>query len=268
MRDIVNHYSRYKEEDRLSQGRGPLELVRTQELLMRYLPNPPATVLDVGGGLGVYSAWLASKGYRVHLVDITPRLVRSAKDAFQEQNIEAVATAEVGDARSLSHQDESYDAILLMGPMYHLVNREDRANSLDEARRVLKRNGLLFVAAIHRLASLLDGIVRDIIDDPDYLEILERDLADGQHRNPSGDLDFFTTAVFHRPEELEAEVKEAGFKVELVAAIEGFGSLVRDFEHRWTDPARRELLLGLIRKLESDPTAIGLGHHFAVIGRK
>jgi 2-polyprenyl-3-methyl-5-hydroxy-6-metoxy-1,4-benzoquinol methylase len=67
------------ERDRLSAGRGKLELARTQELLRRFLPDPLVRVLDVGGGPGNHVNWLAEDGYEVKLIDMTPKLVQQAR---------------------------------------------------------------------------------------------------------------------------------------------------------------------------------------------
>ena len=75
-RDI---YDQYAEESRLQQGPSQLELERTQDILSRVLPPPPARVVDVGGAAGVYSAWLAASGYDVRLLDASPRLVAEAR---------------------------------------------------------------------------------------------------------------------------------------------------------------------------------------------
>ena len=86
-----------------------------------------------------------------------------------------------GDARSLSWADESVDLFLLMGPLYHLIIREDRLTALSEARRVLKNGGILIVTGVNRFASLVDGLMNGYIDDPDFMTILYRDLSDGRH---------------------------------------------------------------------------------------
>src|SRR5215211_5517048 len=103
-----------------------LEFLRTRELLQRQLPSPPAVVLDVGGGTGVHASWLAGRGYHVHLVDIVPQHVRAAAE-------HGLVTAEVGDARRLTQSDASVDAVLLLGPLYHLVARAERIAALAEA---------------------------------------------------------------------------------------------------------------------------------------
>jgi SAM-dependent methyltransferase len=263
MREILDHYAQVPEDARLLTGWGQLEFARTQELILGHLPAPPARVLDVGGGSGIYSAWLASRGYETHLIDVVPRhIARARKESPQ------IASAEVGDARSLSHNATSFDAVLLLGPLYHLTEPADRAMALAEARRVLRPGGRLFAAAINHFGSLLDGLARGLIDDPRFAAILDRDLHDGQHRNPTGNPDYFTTAFFHRPEELESEIRQAGFSVEQLSPVEGPVWLARDFEDRWRDPARREQLLHLARCVEHEPHLFGVSPHLLAIARR
>ena len=119
----------FREDERLRlRAHGVLERVRTQELLARFLPPPPATVLDVGGGTGVHADWLAQRGYSVHVIDPVEEHVTLAG------RIPNVSSA-VADARCLSQADESQDAVLLLGPLYHLPEREGRFQALREARR-------------------------------------------------------------------------------------------------------------------------------------
>ena len=172
---------------------------------------PPRVVLDVGGGPGRYSCWLAEQGYDVHLIDPVEKHLKQARQASRSQPDHPLASATQGDARSLDFGDGRADAVLLMGPLYHLPARDDRLSALREARRVLKPGGLLIAKAINRFASLLDGLIKSYIDDPSFVPILLRDLEEGQHRSQSDALSYFTTAFFHRPEELEGEVFEVGF---------------------------------------------------------
>lgn len=260
MRDIVDHYERVPEDTRLESGWGLLERARTQELILRHLPPPPATVLDAGGATGVYSEWLGSLGYQAHLVDPVPGHVEKAREASKR-----IASAEVGDARQLAQADHSMDAVLLLGPLYHLTERADRLAALAEARRVLRPCGVLFAAAICRFASLLDSLVRGFIDGPRFGPILRQDLIDGQHRNTTGEPAYFTTAFFHHPEELRIEISEAGFSLIDLAAIEGPGWLAKDFEDRWADPARREQLLAAVRAVEREPALFGVSLHLLAI---
>ena len=256
---FLRHYSGGIERDRLLAGGDHLELVRTLELLAQVLPPPPARLLDVGGGPGVYAARLARAGYLVQLVDLVPLHVEQARERSAAQP-EAPFEAELGDARDLSKfVDESADAVLLLGPLYHLTERGDRVRALAEARRVVRPGGAVAAVAISRYASLLDGTVQGFLADPRFAEIVERDLRDGQHRNPENVEGWFTTAYFHLPDEVFAEVEEAGLAVERLVGVEGPGG--------WLDlwPDRRELVLRAAR-LGADVPA--LSAHMLCLARR
>jgi len=261
------HYARGIEIGRLFRGHGMLELARTQEIILRHLPPPPGAVLDVGGGPGIYACWLAGRGYGVTLIDASPLHVEQARAASTRQPEHPLAGCRLGDARRLDGRDASARAVLLLGPLYHLTERRDRLQALREARRVLEPRGLLFAAAVGRYASLLSGVSENLLRDPDFAAIVARDLRDGQHRNPTNK-EYFTTAFFHRPEELEAEMREAGFNLVELLGVEGPGWLLSDLEQRWADPAERERLLQAARAVESEPTLLGLPPHLLAIGRK
>jgi ubiquinone/menaquinone biosynthesis C-methylase UbiE len=266
--EIDTHYAGGAELGRLASGVGRLELARTQELLGRYLPPPPAVVADVGGGPGVYACWLAGLGYEVHLTDPVPLHLARAEEASRAQPGRPVAGFTLGDARSLARSDESTDAVLLLGPLYHLTDRSDRVAALREARRVLRPGGVLIAAAISRFASALDGLRSGYLDDPAFAAIVGRDLTDGQHRNPTNHPAYFTTAFFHHPDELRREVADAGLAPEHLLAVEGPAWLLQDFERHWDDPGRRERLLGVVRRLEADPAVLGVSAHLLTVARK
>ncbi len=261
------HYGAGIERTRLvSSGEPSLELVRTLELLDRFLPPPPADVLDVGGGPGIYAGILARRGYRVELIDIVPLHVGQAAAAAAKQP-EAPFVAKVGDARDLDAHDRSRDAVLLLGPLYHLTEREDRLRALREARRVLRPGGVLIGGAISRFASLLDGLKQGFLADPTFAAIVERDLREGQHRNPAPveRPEWFTTSFFHHPDELAREIADAGLALAAVLGVEGPGWLL---PHRWEDPTRRESVLKAARAVEQEPTLLGLSPHLLVMARR
>ena len=265
---VLNFYGEADEVSRLNTGWFQLEHARTQELILRYLPPAPGTIIDAGGGAGVYACWLAARGYRVHLVDPVPKHVEQARSASSRQPETPLASAELGDARCLAHDENTADAILLMGPLYHLVDREDRITCLREAHRVLRPGGLLWAAGISHFASLLDSLVHGFFTDPNFAPILERDLEDGQHRNPTTNAQYFTDAYFHRPGELSRELQAAGFQVLEVLPIEGPGWLALEFDRLWNDPVQRERLLTAARKMEREPSILGASSHIMAIGRK
>jgi ubiquinone/menaquinone biosynthesis C-methylase UbiE len=265
--EVTNFYQQSDEDSRLRTGFFQLEFARTQELILRDLPPAPAVVVDVGGGSGVYSCWLASLGYKVHLVDASPKLVEQARSRSAQQK-HAIASIHLGDARHLEFADNSADAALLLGPLYHLTEPAERLKSLREAHRVLRPGGILFAAAISRFASLFDSLSGGFFDKPEFAAILERDLAEGQHRNPTEDLNYFTTAFFHRPSELAEEVNQAGFRNPKLFPIEGPGWVARDFEGLWRNDAQRARLLECIRKVEREPEILGASAHLMAIANK
>jgi len=266
--EVANHYASGYEAKRLSIGCGKLEEERTRDLLARFLPQPPATVLDVGGGPGAYACWLARRGYAVHLVDITPVHVEMAREASRQQPEAPLASAEVGDACSLSWDGGRADAVLLLGPLYHLTQREKRIAALREAHRVLRPGGVLLAVGISRFASTMDGIRRGLLKDSQFAEIARGDLRDGQHRNPTGNPEYFMDTFFHHPDELRSEAQEAGFRVTNVFGLEGPGWMVADFEDWWSNSERRGLLLELARTLETETSIVGQSAHLMVIGGK
>ena len=259
--EIRAYYESGAEVGRLGQGYSRIEFERTKELLARHLPPAPARLLDVGGGPGVYAELLAEQGYDVRLVDASPLHVREAVERAGGR-----FTAAEGDARSLDEPDAAYDAVLLLGPLYHLTDRDDRLRALREAERVLRPGGEVVAAAISRFASLLDGLYAGYLTDPRFWPIVERDLADGQHRSPPGiDIPAFTTAYFHRPEDLQAELEEAGFRADGLFGVEGPGWLLAD---RWDDERAREHILRVARLVEQEPTVVGTSSHLVAIGHK
>jgi ubiquinone/menaquinone biosynthesis C-methylase UbiE len=266
-REVLDYYDSYPEEVRLQQGPYRLEFERTKDILSRVLPPAPAEILDVGGAAGAYSFSLAAAGYTVHLVDSSERLVAEAS----RRNADAVhglASAVVGDARALPQADARADAVLVMGPLYHLPEEEDRVTALREALRVVKPGGTVVVAAISRYASALDGLIRRLALDPTFKRIRDRDLIDGQHRNKPEANEYFTTAFLHRPEDLAAEMHRAGLTAVSVRGVEGPGWMLQDFDARWEDDALRDDILDVARKLESEPSIVGASAHLLGVGRR
>lgn len=267
--EIVEHYASGYEAERLKGGRSRLEELRSRDILARHLPPPPAEVVDVAAGAGAYAFWLAEQGYRVHLRDAHPLHVELARRELDGRPGLALSSAEVGDARSLDLPDASVDVVLMLGPLYHLTERADRLRALAEARRVLRPGGVAFVVGVSRFASLLDGLREGFLArDPVFLAIVERDLRDGQHRNPSGDPNYWTTAFLHHPDELAAEVAEAGLTVERRLAVEGPTEAIGDLDSWLDDADHRARLLALLRAVEDEPTLVGASSHVMVVARR
>ena len=199
------------DEDRRIQGStasGVVEFLRVQRLLRARL-TPASRILDVGGATGVHSRWLAADKHHVTLLDPVPSQVDLAAEI-------GTFEAMIGDARQLPFEDSSVDAVLLFGPLYHLILREDRVRALVEAARVLRPGGLLFAQAITRLAAFATEaavVGYDQLSEPTW------DLArTGEWANADGG---FPGGHFHTVAELRDEVAEAGCVVESVHGLEG-----------------------------------------------
>ena len=267
--EILSFYRQTQESKRLTtHTKGQLEFVRTQEIITRYLPAPPAVVLDIGGGSGPYACWLAKEGYEVHLVDPVDLHIEQAKEASHQQSEHPIASISLGDARELRFSSMSADAVLLLGPLYHLVDKSERLLALKEAYRVLRNGGVMVAAGISRFASMLDSFFEGRFRDPVHRDIVQNDLETGYHRNLTDTLKYFTDAYLHRPEELGSEVIEAGFQHQATLAVEGPAWLFESFKNYWTDPDLRSVVLDLIRKIETEPSLLGMSAHILAIGTK
>ncbi len=254
--DVHAYYvDAFREDDRLRlRAHGVLERVRTQELLSRFLPAPPGEVLDVGGGTGVHAEWLAERGYTVHVIDPV------------EQHVAAGAllcgvTAAVGDARVLAEADDSQDAVLLLGPLYHLLNRVDRLQALREARRVARNGAPVVAAGISRYATLMD-LGSDGRLTAEVEPFVQQLHATGLFR---GGVVGFTTAYLHRPDELAAELADVGLHGVEVYGIEGpAGPTVRALGMDCLDE-RLDAAVRAARIVERDPALIAASAHLLAV---
>ena len=255
--DIAAYYGRGEEAARLRTIHR-LEGVRTQELLIRYLPPAPARVLDIGGGPGWYAAWLGERGYDVELIDPVELHVEQARAAG--------VRAKLGDARALAAADGSADAVLLLGPLYHLPEPADRRRALSEARRVLRPGGVLAAAAISRFAPTIDGLHQGFLMSPRFEEAIARELPHGRHEAAAHNE--FTTAYFHLPGDLAEEVRAAGLKLTALVGIEGPVAYMADIDDWLDDPERRAVLLRALERIESEPSLLGASPHLLAVASR
>ena len=266
--NVYDFYNNGAEVGRLERGLGVIEFYRTKEIISKYLTSSNCAVCDIGGGIGRYSEWLAEKGHEVTLIELAPYAVEYAK-----QEMKTPYTATVGDARKLEEESESFDAVLLMGPLYHLMNRSDRMKALSEANRILKKGGLLFAAGISKFSSAtwalsVYGNGVDFIDDDVYMDMIKREMLTGEHIRPDTYPRIIADAYFHTPERLLSEVADGGFEVLGKHAVEGCLWITPDLNSKWDDPDKRSRLLDIVHASETDNSMMGISPHFMIIGKK
>jgi SAM-dependent methyltransferase len=264
--EIEAHYSPGSEEERQT-TLARLEFIRMSEIIHRYLPAQPAVVADVGGGPGTYALPLAAEGYAVHLLDPVANHIASAlqRSGVAERGL---ASGVVGHALALPWDDETVDACLFFGPMYHLTAPDERSEALAEARRVLRPGGLLLATAISRFASTFSGLARGLLAEPGFGPIVETDVRTGQHRNPERRPDWFTTAFYHLPDLFAEEIRAARFELGGIIAVDGPGGYLSNLGWWLEDPDRRETLLTTIRRVESEPSLLGASPQLLAVARK
>jgi SAM-dependent methyltransferase len=255
---ILDYYNQDREDSRLREGSGRLEFWRTQDILGRVLPQPPGRLLDVGGGTGIHAVWLAEAGWEVDLVDPVPHHVELAG------RLPGV-TARLGDARRLEEASESYDVVLMLGPLYHLLDAGDRAAAFAEATRVVRPGGVVVAATINRFAPLHDHLSRGTWFEPERRPRLIGMVSNGYHTPGGGD---FTTAYFHQPAEAREEAAAAGLEVREQYGIEGAAWMVAGAMARLDDEGDRAAVLEAVRLTESDPALLGVSGHLLTVARR
>jgi SAM-dependent methyltransferase len=266
---MLEFYERGLEAGRLvTSGAGQLEFERTQEIVLRHLPPPPAVIADIGGGPGRYALWLAGLGYRVIHRDVVPLHVEQlAAAAVAEPGAASGIESAVGDARSLDLADASADAVLLLGPLYHLTRRADRIQALREACRVVRPGGPVCGAAISRWAARYDGVLRQRLheQEPEMLEVMGPLERTGVIP-PLGPGRF--TAYTHRPRQLRDEFGLAGLIATDVVSVECGVFLLPDLQERMADPEARQVIMDSARAVERVPELMGLGSHLIATGQR
>lgn len=255
---IVDYYTaHFQEAARLSsRPSARLEWLRTCELLDELLPAAPARILDVGGADGAYARKLVTAGHQVRLLDLVPAHVTQARAGLP------AIDADVADARALPEPDDAYDATLLLGPLYHLVDRDDRITALTEAVRVTRPGGMVVAAAISRFAGPLHFAATRRWDESIAREARAL-LADGRPNAGFG----FTVVYFHRVEELVDELHTVGLDRVAVQGIEGPGWTAAEAVVGTPDAARVfDDALGLARVYGGEPALAAASAHLLATG--
>ena len=249
---------------------GAIEFEVTCQELATYLP-PHARVLDIGGGPGRYTIWLAQRGHHVTLADLCPELLSIARTKIGQAGVEAMVEEIVeADARDLSHwPDNSFDAVLSLGPFYHLPDPNDRNRAAAELHRVLRANGTAFVALMPRYAFLRRTL--DIPDERRHLaqpDFIERILKEGVFINDVPGR--FTDGYGVLPEEVSPFFEQHGFVTLALLSAEGIAVNNQRAlsELAASDPALYQAALDVVMRTADDPSILGMANHLLYVGRR
>ena len=262
--DIAAMYNRDPEYEHARLEQHQLEYDLTWRYLERYL-DPGGTILEVGAATGRYTLELARRGYMVTAVDLSAAQLEHCRQRLADQGLEQRVRLVVADARNLSQVEEKgFDAVLLMGPLYHLVLEADRKLALKAAFDRLRPGGLLFSAFISRLGILGDMLknVPKWIEDQAEVWSLIREGKD-PHDYPHGGF----RGYFARVDEIPGLHDVMGFETLALVGVEPAIS-ADDESYNRLEGTRRKLWLDLLDEISREESIVGASRHLLYIGRK
>jgi SAM-dependent methyltransferase len=249
---------------------GAVEFALTKQFLARYLPLS-GRILDLGGGPGRYTIWLAERGYQVVLADLSPDLLAIGRTQIAaagiNQQVEAIVEA---DACDLSRwPDASFDAVVCLGPFYHLPDPTDRARAAQELARVLRPSGIVVVALMPRYTLLRRTLAlsdeRQRLTDPHWRARL---LQHGVFENDVPGR--FTHGYGAQPAEIEPFFAQYGLQMLTLAASEGVaGGIQAEVTTLLAaDSDLRDIALDILVQTATDPSILGMASHLLYIGQR
>ncbi|MCK4259354.1 MAG: class I SAM-dependent methyltransferase [Halanaerobiales bacterium] len=262
MKKVENYYDEIVQHEWNRMDRHPIEFAITKKALDEYiLPN--SKILDNGSGPGRYSIYLAQKGYQVSLLDLSSKNVELASQKAEEFKV-SIEEFIHGNAMDLSRfDDETFDSVLVMGPLYHLTDEEDRKKVIAESLRVLKPGGKIFVSFISRYAPIIDSLGKFPEEIGESYLTFKKYLVDGINKEGSG----FTVAYFAHPNEIEPFMKSFGLETLRIFGVEPF-VLINELQVNKLSQEQFDLWADLLFEIGTDPVTWGSAGHMLYIGRK
>ncbi len=260
---IRQYYKYFDEKNRLiNTNSGKLEYVMTTDILEKNLPSE-GNILDLGGGAGAYSFYLAEKGYQVYLADLSEDLIMMAKQQARESGDSNLISCDVVNAIDLSiYNDNQFDAILLLGPLYHLLEKDEREKCISEVRRVLKTGGIVFAGFIPYLSGSI-AIVDRYFGHPNQVNAdnLMRVFQYGQFRNLENA--GFQEGYYPTSAEIEMLFRQNGFNKLLTRSVRGFGYEKEDMleQMRQKDPSMFDTVMKIINETAENSAIIEMCGH-------
>ena len=161
-KELIKYYNKFKEDKRLDTKHGQVEFLTAIKYIKKFLKDNDK-ILDVGAGTGKYSIYFKELGYDVTAVELVKQNINTFKSNLKKNNIPIYQ----GTATDLKmFNDNTFDIVLLFGPMYHLISFEDKIKALNEAKRVCKQDGLIFISyCMNEYAIITHGFKENFIKD-------------------------------------------------------------------------------------------------------
>jgi ubiquinone/menaquinone biosynthesis C-methylase UbiE len=279
MTHVESYYDTNSQLEWEREDRHPTEFAVTRRALAEYLPPPPARLLDCGGGPGRYAIPLACQGYAVTLFDLSNGNLALARQKAEQAGAELCGFVQ-GSALDLGRfADGSFDAVLLLGPLYHLVRAEDRRLALSEALRVLRPGGCLLASFITIFAPFRDAIAKGYTQQYSADPAQTRELLETHIIRP-GETGGFTDAWFAHPAEViplmeaagqqevaSGQQEVAGLRTLALLGVEGLAA-GHEQHLRALDPAGFEFWADLNYRFSREPSLLGAADHLLYVGMK
>ncbi|OPA72879.1 hypothetical protein BVG16_31680 [Paenibacillus selenitireducens] len=264
MSKVIQYYEAYTEEIRFTRNSSKIEFLTSVKALSPQISDA-SCILDVGAGTGAYSFYFAERGHQVTAIDITPRHIDAIRQQLASSPHELELEARLGDATNLCDiAAESYDVVLCMGPMYHLVEESQQRKCIEECLRVLKPGGILAVAYINKL-SILPMLVNK---EPDFVResVVQKILQEGTIQSGEADC-FWTDAHFATPSSITSLLTSYAVKEVDHLGTDGVSHTIS----RSVDVLSEEQFQAWLLYHEAtcrEPSILGLSTHGLFIGEK
>ncbi len=266
---IKNYYHEFDEQGRLSKDEGRLEYEISLKIICDYI-TPNSKILDLGGGAGRYSIELAQRGYNVVLADLSPKLLAQAKTYIEENKLRKLYSIDEVNAVDLSrYDDETFDYVILFGPLYHLLEKSEREQCVSEVNRVLKKDGMVFASFIPYLSGI-SALVDRAINRPEQCDSdsLSKSIETNKFHNNS---QFgFQEGYYPESKEIVELFDSCGFDKLLLRSIRGVGyEKEREiFEIETKNPLLFGKIFDLIESTSERQEIIETCSHALYVGKK
>lgn len=263
-RDIIDYYNRDAEREHARLVEHQLEFDLTCRWLERYLPAE-GSILEIGAATGRYTLELARRGYAITAVDLSPVQLEICRQQLADAGLEGQVRLVVADVRQLNTVlTGEFDAVLLMGPLYHLVHEADRKLALQQVFNFLKPGGVIFSAFISRL-----GILGDLMKNmPEWIE-KTADVWEVIHigKDPDDYPRGNFRGYFARLDEIAPLHEGLGFETLALVGVEPAIS-ADDESYNRLEGTRRKLWLDLLDEISTEESIVGASRHMLYIGKK